>query len=369
MKIFHFIDSMRIGGSEGQTAEVAARQVKRGHDVTIGCLHLDGPNLSRLESIGVKCIEFPVAGGLLSARGLLRILKLSQLIAASNFDVVHTHDLYSNLMAIPAAALAKVPRIISSRRDLASWWWYTPRNRRILRWIQKLSHVVVANSQGVKNFLVEHDGFESRHVTVIRNAVDDSRFNLPSERSVFFSHWPSDAFIFVVVANMHTHTKGHRFLIECIESVRKKHPRARFALVGDGALRVEFESLCYQIGQSDAILFMGARTDVPRILASCDAAILPSLAEGLPNSVLEYMAAARPIIATQVGGIPELIDQGVTGLLVPPADTVSLANAIMQVMDDPMASLKMGQLAREKAQSEFSYERLLDDIDSIYKNS
>jgi glycosyltransferase involved in cell wall biosynthesis len=366
MKILHFIDSMRIGGSEGQTAEVAARQVAAGHTVTIGCLHLDGPHLAMLKAQGIDCQEFPLHGGVFSIAGLRRILGLASYIRRQGFDVVHTHDLYSNLIAVPAAALARTRRILSSRRDLASWWWYTARNRRMLRWIQGLSHLVLANSQAVKDFLVEKDGFKPARIAVIRNAVDVDRFQLPSARDRYFAHWSSDSVIFLMVANMHTHTKGHQHLIHAAASVCRSHPMVRFALVGDGALRGEFESMVTSQGLAAYFQFMGARTDVPQLLASCDATLLASLAEGLPNSVLEYLSAGKPCIASRVGGIPELITDHETGLLVPPSDPAALAFAIASIMDDRELAMHMGKAGQTRMRQEFSYERLLAELDKAY---
>jgi L-malate glycosyltransferase len=369
MKILHFIDSLNIGGSEGQTAEVAARQAAAGHAVSIGCLHLDGPNLSALREKGVACQEFPLRGSLFGVDGIRSVVALARFIRRGKFDVVHTHDLYSNLVAVPAAAIARTPRIISSRRDLASWWWYTPRNRRILRWIQRLSHVVIANSESVKRFLVDEDGFSPAHVSVVYNAVDPTRFASRSDRGILFPGRGPDTYLFAVVANMHTHTKGHKYVIEAVASLCKSHPEAHIVLVGDGALRSEFELQAKTLGVSENCVFLGARADVPAILSVCDAAILPSLAEGFPNSVLEYLAAGKPVIASSVGGIPEVIEHGVTGLLVPPKEAGQLEDAMRFLLENREAAQTMARRGQDLVGLQFTYDALLSRLESIYRGT
>jgi glycosyltransferase involved in cell wall biosynthesis len=366
MKIFYFIDSMGIGGSEGQVAEVGKRLVAAGHTVVIGCIHLNGPNIAALKAAGVDFVEFPVPGSLMGVHGITAIVRLWRYIRRSKFDVVHTHDLYSNLVAVPAAWLAGTKSIVSSRRDLASWWWYTPRNRRILRWIQLLSHTVVANSQGVKNFLVDQDGFRPNHVRVIRNAVDSERFVIGAKREKVFPMWSNAHKVFVVVANMHTHTKGHLHLIDAASRIIAKHTEARFALVGDGALREQLQSKVTALGLSNYFEFLGARTDIPSILAAADAAILPSLAEGLPNAVLEYLAAGKAVIASSVGGIPEVIRHQRNGLLIEPGSSDAIVEAVDYILDNPSEARRLADQGRYDAQHDFSFDRLIPELERLY---
>ena len=366
MKILHFIDSLRIGGSESQTVEVAARQAARGAQVTIGCLSLDGPLAQNLEARGVRSIEFPIGRSLLSVSSVRRIMALARYLRVEKFDVVHTHDLYSNLFAVPAAWLARVPRIFSSRRDLASWYWYTPRNRRILRWVQDLSDKVVANSQGVKDYLVTKDGFRDDHVVVIRNGVDFARFQLSGDRPRTLPGLNPEHFVFAMVANMHVHTKGHLVLIDAVNLARQQRQDLRFVLVGDGELRREFVSTIAAKGLQEYFVFLGARSDIPHILACCDGGMLASHAEGFPNAVLEYLAAGKSIIATSVGGVPEIIESGRNGLLVPPNNPAALSNAIVRLVTDRALASRLGDQARRDAVDKFSFERLLDNLERLY---
>jgi L-malate glycosyltransferase len=369
MKIFFFMDSLHVGGSEGQMLEAAKSLIAQGDQVLLGCLRLEGPHVHALQEQGLHAMEFPVGGKLFSWQGFRGMLRLAGFLRRQRFEVVHTHDLYSNLVGIPAAWLARIPCIVSSRRDLGSWWWYTPRNRRLLRWIQRRSHRVLANSQGVKDHLVREDGFREDEIVVIRNAVDLGRFERAARRREdVIPGASSHQLLFAVVANMHVHTKGHRILIQAAKAICAGRPDVGFVLVGDGALRPEFEQLVHQHGLAGQFYFLGARKDIPDVLAACDAGLLASLAEGLPNVVLEYLAAGKPVVATSVGGVPEIIEPGVNGLLVPPGDPAALAAAVLELVSDRNQMRAFGSRGQAAVKARFSFERLVSELRGLYRD-
>ncbi len=273
-------------------------------------------------------------------------------------------------MGVPAAWLARVPVILSCRRDLSHWWWYTPRRRRFLRHIQNRSTYVIANSQAVRDFLVEKDGFDSNLIRVIRNGVDLERFtNVRPDRQELFPQLKAESQLIAVVANMNVETKGHTDLIRAAAEVSREFRDAKFLLVGDGAERTRLEVMTAELGLSKTVLFLGRRNDVPNLLACCDLFVLPSWAEGLPNSVLEAMAAGLPIVATRVGGTPEIIEAGVSGLLVSPRDSHALAVAISRLLGNKGFAKELGRSAQEHARAEFGFDRLLSELDSLYARS
>src|SRR6185437_7629436 len=164
---------------------------------------------------------------------------------------------------------------------------------------------------------VREDGLASNKVRVIYNGVDLERFHsVPTMRAKLFPGMER-AKLIVLVGNMHTDVKGHPTLITAALEVVSHFPQARFVLVGDGEKRKEFEAAAQSAGVASNFMFLGRRNDVADILAACDIAVLPSAAEGMPNAVLEYMAAGLPVIASAVGGNLEVIADGANGLLVP----------------------------------------------------
>ncbi len=361
------VNSFELGGSEHQMVEVASRQKARGYEVIVGCLSSKGSLIEVLRHAGISVIEFNPRGALFRPRGIFQVLRLTWFLRLHPFDVVQTHDLYSTLMGVPAAWLARIPVILSCRRDLSHWWWYTPHRRRILRHIQNRSTYVIANSQAVRDFLVEKDGFDSSLVRVIRNSVDLERFtNVRGDRQEQFPHLGPESELIAAVANMHFETKGYTDLIRAAAEVSREFPAAKFLLIGDGAERARIEGMVAELGLSKTVLFLGRRNDVPKVLACCDMFVSPSWAEGLPNSVLEAMAAGLPIVATRVGGTPEIIEHGVSGLLVPPRDSHALATAILQLLGDKGLAKRLGRSAQERAREQFSFERLLSELERLY---
>jgi L-malate glycosyltransferase len=367
LRIFHMVNSFEVGGSEHQMVEVAARQKARGHHILVGCLSSQGPLLRTLEQAGISVVEFNPRGGMFRPRGLYQLIRLTWFLATHRFDVVQTHDLYSTLLAVPAAWLAGVRVVLSCRRDLSHWSWYTPRNRKILRWIQGLSTAVVANSRAVRDYLIQKDRFDPDSIRVLYNGIDTEQFSGGhGDREKLLPQLDSRCRLIAVVANMNVETKGHTDIIRAAGEVVRQFPSARFLLIGDGHERARLEEMAAQFNLSENILFLGRRDDVSSLLSCCDLFVLPSWAEGLPNSVLEAMAARLPVVATQVGGIPELIEDGLNGLLVPPKDPPALAAAIRRLLEDSSFADKLAQGAQERARTEFSFERLLSELDHLY---
>ena len=365
-KVFYLVDSLNVGGTETQAVELALRLPVSEYEVTMGCLRAEGPLLEKLRGSAVNVREFHPSGGLDSAAGLYELIKLAGYLRREKFDVVHTHDLWSNLMGVPAARLAGVPAIVSSRRDLAHFDWYQGKRRHWLRRIQNLSGVVLANATPIRDALISEDRFAPEKLRVIHNGVDTEKFQRAQrDRARLFPDVGNEMLV-VLVGNMHSDVKGHPWLIAAAPTVVREFPEVRFVFAGDGELRPTFAAQVAQLGLEDRFKFLGRRSDIPEVLASCDLAVLPSRAEGLPNAVLEYMAAGLPTIASRVGGTAELIQDGVTGLLVSAEDANALAGALLQFLRDPEQARQIAKNGQRFAVENFSFERLIREIDELY---
>jgi L-malate glycosyltransferase len=365
-KVFYLVDSLDVGGTESQAVELARRIPRAGYDVTLGCLRARGPLLERLRGTEVVLREFHPAGGIDTPGGLYQLLRLSWFLRRGRFDIVHTHDLWSNLLGVPAARLAGVRAIVSSRRDLAHLDWYKGKRRVWLRRIQNLSGIVLANAAPIRDALIHDDGFAPDKVRVIHNAIDIEKFQTSRDERVHLFSKVDGGKIIVLIGNMHTDVKGHPWLIASAPAVIREFPLTRFVLVGDGEQRASFEQQVAELGLEENFSFLGSRTDIPEILASCDIAVLPSKAEGLSNAVLEYMAARLPTIVSDVGGNAQLVDDGVRGLLVPPADSSALSAAMLELLRNPGRARQMGEAGREFVARNFSFERLVGEVDALY---
>jgi L-malate glycosyltransferase len=370
-RIFFLVDSLNIGGTETQAVELATRLDPRRYEVTLGCLRARGPLLEKLSGSSISVREFYPKGGFDSVHGIYQMLRLAIFLRRGGFQIVHTHDLYSNLLGIPAAVIARVPVIISSRRDLGHFDWYQSRRRVWLRRLQNLSTAVLTNASAVREALLVEDHFEPQKVRVIYNGVELARFGEGSfdaksrDRNWLGFGSAREKWI-VLVGNMHSDVKGHPWLIAAAPAIAREFPHTRFVLVGDGEQRQDFEQKVAQLGLGENFSFLGRRDDVPRILECCDIAVLPSRAEGFPNAVLEYLAAGLPTIASRVGGNAEIVEDGKTGLLVPPENSDALAEGLLRLMRDPDFAAAMGKRGREYVASHFSFERMIENTDQLY---
>lgn len=361
------MDTLNFGGTETQTVQVAERLHAAGSHVTVACLHTGGPLTDRLERVGIRVVWFPTHGTLLSYYGAYQLLRLAWFIRREKFEVVHAHDLWANLMGIPAARLAGAPLVLSSQRDLAHLWWYTPARTRVIRLIHRLSTRVITNSDAVRQHVIAQFRIPSQRVAILRNGVDFDRFaRARTDRKELFPGLPSECRLVVVVANMHSSVKGHHDLVEAARSVCRQLPRVTFVLVGEGQERQKIQEHVRGSGLEGNFLFLGYRKDVPELLSCSDLSVLPSKAEGFPNAILESLAAGLPVVATRVGGTAEMIEDGVDGLLVPPKDPHALADAIVRLLRDPQLARRLARAGQEKARCQYRFDRLVRELRQIY---
>jgi L-malate glycosyltransferase len=369
-RVLHLVDTLNVGGTETQTVQTALRLRSTSHHVTVGCLHAKGPLLEILQQANIPVVEFPKKKTLLSVNGAYQLMRLALFLRRGQFHVIHAHDLWANLLGVPAGRLARTPVIISSRRYLADLDWYTPWRSKTVRTIYRLSTHVIVNSASVRRLLVERDKLPPEKIHVIYNGVDVDRFaGARGDREGLLGSFGSGSKLIAVVANMYSRVKGHAWLIEAARIVCRSVLSAKFVLIGDGAERPKLEQQVRQAGLEENFLFLGHRQDVPELLACCDLSVLPSEAEAMPNSLLESMAAGLPVVATRVGGTPEIIVDGVDGLLVPPQNPQALAQAILHILQDADFARRLSRSGQEKMQRHFGFDRLIAQLEQFYSNS
>lgn len=368
IRVLHLIDTLNIGGTENQLVQLALRMQRAGYRVTVGCLRAEGPLLRVLQQADMPVVEFRKGKTLLSFNGARQLLRLTAFLRSGRFDVVHAHDLWANLLGIPAGRLARIPVVISSRRYLADLEWYTPWRNRIVRFIYRLSTRVVVNSKAVRERLADGDHLAPNRILVLYNAVDVERFSRARRnRKELLPNIAERSKVIAVLANMYSRVKGHASLISAARIVCENEPDTYFLLIGDGTERSALETQAREAGLDNQIVFIGPRTDVPELLACCDLSVLPSEAEGFPNALLESMSAGLPVVATAVGGSKEVIENGTNGLLVPPGNPEALAAAILRVIRNPKLSKTLARAGQRKIRACFSFDRLAAELDQLYK--
>jgi glycosyltransferase involved in cell wall biosynthesis len=286
--------------------------------------------------------------------------------------LVHSYGLYPNLFAVPAARAAGA-RAIASIRDLGdhlSWW-----RRHLQRWTCSLADRVVANAFAVRSRLIE-EGYPGGRVTVIHNGIDLERYRSlrTGDRVREELRIPRGAPLVAMLARL-THLKGAEYFLEAASIAGRACPEAHFLVVGDSkclglgnpAYRPSLEALASRLGLDGRVRFAGFRTDVPELLAGAAVSVQPSLSEGLSNVVLESMAAGLPVVATAVGGNPEMVVEGETGLLVPPRDAAALAAALARLLSDAPLARRLGEAGRRRVAERFSLQAMCARTVDVYR--
>jgi glycosyltransferase involved in cell wall biosynthesis len=267
---------------------------------------------------------------------------------------VQATEIYSNIFALPAAALAGVPARIGSRRGLNM-----DRTRGLVtlqRLAYKCATKVVANSRASADQLqLEH--VPEHRIAVVPNGLDFAPFAARTPRAALRK--------VVAVGNLRP-LKGHDVLIDAAVEILERFPDARFEIIGEGSERQALAARAAAHGVAHAFDFVGHCDDVPARLADADIFVHPSRSESFPNAILEAMAAGLPIVASDVGGIPEVIEDGRTGFLVPPGEDETLTSRVMHLMANPEEGARFGAAAREAVLAGFSFDRMVARFDDIY---
>src|SRR5262245_42868715 len=287
-RVLFLVDSFMIGGTETQAVELARRLNPARYEVTLGCLRKEGPLLSRLDGTRVRVQEFSLGKGIDSPSGFLGVLRLARFLRREHIQIMHAHDLWSNLVGMAAAKLTRVPVTITSQRDLSHDAWYGTYRRRVLRYLQSHSSIVLTNAKAIRDGLIEKDGLPANNVCVIYNGVDIDAFRAVSRNREWLFPGSAGRKLVAMVGNMNSDVKGHPVLIAAAGEIVRLHPEVQLLLIGDGPKRADYEALVETAGVRQYFQFLGRRADFEQILAACHFAVWTHLAALLPYSVTEY---------------------------------------------------------------------------------
>jgi glycosyltransferase involved in cell wall biosynthesis len=358
--IVYVINSLIAGGAEAHVVRVAVGLKQRGWDVSIFCLSRHGALIERAEAGGVRVVGPVSCESRSSARLLRAVVPLYRYLRRTRPDVVATYLKASDILGSATARLARVQHVVTSRRSVHEYHGLKLFLYRLATFVSDHgSDRVIAVSDGAKRRAIA-EGTPPDMVETVYNSV-----RLPQETGRVAGSFPGSPVI-GTVGNLHP-AKGHRTLVEALPALVAKLPRARIVLVGQGAEGAILERRALELGVSDHISFLGQRLDVPSLLRQFDLFVFPSLSEGMPNALLEAMAAGLPVVASGVGGILEVVSHGENGLLVPPACPDSLTEAIVRLWSDPDQRRRLGLAARRSVAQRFgSVDREVAETESVY---
>lgn len=349
---------LRFGGSERQLAEAARHLDRSQFTPHVGCIRLQGGRRGELERAGVPLVEFSFPS-FKSYRCLAAGRKLMRYIRRHRIRLLHSFDVPGTLFGIPFGFLSRVPVLLSSQRAFRE---LTPGFvRRLLRWTDCLSDSVVVNSASLREHLRVHDGLSLSKSALICNGVDLERFT-PGPGADVLEHCP------VVIGStaMLRPEKGMTDLVEAFASAAARDPRIGLLLVGGGPLYEPLKARIEELGLSSRCHMTGGVADVLPWLRRMDVFVLPSLSEALSNSLLEAMATGCAVIASDVGGNPELVREGETGLLFAPGDRQQLAARIEELAVDAAKRQRLAAAGRAFVHERFSREACLGALTDLY---
>ncbi|HXV78449.1 MAG TPA: glycosyltransferase [Candidatus Binatia bacterium] len=334
----------------------------------------EGSMLEFALSHGVRPTVIPeiVTAFSLAPRDAKALIKLYVLICRERPHIVHTHTAKAGFLGRLAARLAGVPIIVHTFHGHVLRGYYGPVKNELLRRVeQSLAWVtdrLVTVSEQVKNELVGFGIAEAEKISVIPLGFElDPFLNSQTHHGEFRREIGliDDHKLIGIVGRIFP-IKNHSLFLESATRISAQQTSARFVIVGDGVLRPALERQARELGIADRVLFTGWRNDLPRIYADLDVLVISSDNEGTPVSAIEAMAAGCPVVATRVGGLPDLIEDHKTGRLVSPRNSEALANAVVELLSSPDTFCELGKNAREVVRKRYTIERLIGHMDQLY---
>jgi glycosyltransferase involved in cell wall biosynthesis len=324
------------------------------------CLFRPGWIQERSESRGVGTHIIPTHG-MTDWRWALRF---NRLLRQEQVDLIHAHEFDANVQGTFVAAMSGVPLVGTVHGK--NYFWEKFRRRVAYRWVSRRA-TMVAVSQNLKEFVMEKVGISPDRIKVIYNGVDALPYcdRTDVEQCRKELRIPQNDHLVGVVGNLYP-VKGHQYLIDGIPAVLKKCPNTSFVFAGRGQLEPELKEQVHRLGLDKRVHFLGLRQDIPRILAMLDVFVQPSLSEGLSMAILEAMIAGKPVVATQVGGNPELVLEGETGFLVPPRDSQALASSLVTLLTNKEQAAQLAEKGKSRAAGQFSLETMVRAYQALY---
>lgn len=361
LKILYLVDFFRTAqaGTEKQLGHLLTWLPQQGHIISLVSLQ-HSPFLSVEAQSLFPNVQFITLGAHSDiSRTPMSLIRLWQHLVRARPDIVHTFFPTSNSTGAIIARLSGVRTVVTSRRDMG--FNLTPKDLILLKTANRAVKCIVANSNAVKTHTAEQEGFPVSCIHVVHNGIDASRSD--------GGHRASGPHPVVgIVANLNRPVKRVEVFIRAAAKVHRDLPEARFWVVGDGHLRANLETLALESGLGGSLHFLGRRKDVETLLSHFTVGVICSDSEGLSNSIMEYMAAGIPTVATDTGGNPELIRNGQTGYLVPPGNHEALAASLSSLLAAPNHARAMGSAAQAEVYQRFSVSGMVDATVRIYES-
>jgi glycosyltransferase involved in cell wall biosynthesis len=384
-KIIHIITRLDMGGS-AQNTLLGCKELCDKYEIILvhGLSHESGmteiekkiveDGIEEAKKNGVKVIALPaMVRSIRPVKDFKALISLVRLIFEENPDIVHTHSSKGGILGRLAAKMAGVSHVVHTPHGHVFYGHFGPIASKTFLWVEKIfsrfTDRMVALTDGEKDDYINLSVCPSEKLLKIHSGVDVKKFmqangnRVEKRRSLGLDQ--NEAVIGFV--GWLLPIKGPDYLLKAMDDVWRGHPEASLVLVGKGDLDVDLRAEAQRKTTNGKVKFLGWREDIDEIMPLLDMLVLPSLNEGMGRVLVEAMAAGKPVVASRVGGIPDLVRHGETGYLVPPADEKALADGIKKLLDDPAKAKQMGLRGQEHCRK-FSLEAMIEKLDNLYSN-
>jgi glycosyltransferase involved in cell wall biosynthesis len=361
VRVVYLSHAFMVGGAEEMVLNLVRHLPADKYEPMVCAIHEPGPMGREIEATGVP---FRTLGRVPGLRDPMAVGALHRYLREVRPDIVHTFLLTASLYGRLAAITAGVPIVIGTEVNVyANKRWH---HRAAERLLMAGTDRVIASAESVKEFYIRQVGADPDRVDVIYNAVDFATLGTSASRAELRARLnvPEHALVAGVIARL-TDQKGHSYLFDAIAH-ETELARLHLIVVGDGPLRAALERQVVERGLSSRVTWLGSRRDLGDLLSVMDIFVLPSLWEGLPLSLVLAMGAGLPVVSTSVAGIPEVVRDGTTGLLVPPADSAALAGALKRLVRSADERRALGMAARDYVLPRFGVEKYVTSVISVY---
>lgn len=356
LKILHTEWSDGWGGQEHRIINEMEGMLKRGHHVVLATR----PQCRIREEAkhrGIPVLTMDMRGKF----DLRAILTLSRFLKQENIQVVNTHSGVDSWIGAFAAKLASTPVLVRTRH------LNLPLKRNWLNFVHYLADQIISCGETMRTHLVEGCGFPPEQIISIPTGIDFTRFSPTRTRQevrLELGIAPGD--FLVLMVGIIRSVKRHALALQAFQQMLKQYPAAHMVLAGDGPMRQEMEQLADTLGIAERVHFLGHRKDAPDLMAAADVLLLTSRSEGVPQAVTQALGLGTPVVATSVGGVPELIRHEETGLLVPPENPQAVTDALLRIAADPGLAARLGAAGREHVLAQFSLDAMLDKTEALF---
>jgi glycosyltransferase involved in cell wall biosynthesis len=363
IRIAFVIDHLKVGGAQRHLVEVVRGLDRRVYAPEMWTAAAQPGDLAPVfERLGAPVRSFGIRSTMLHTRTLGAVSRVALELRRRDVQVVHGYLFEGNFLAALVGRRGRRPVTLVSKRSLDR---YGRPDRRAAAWLSnRLADRVLVNATAVREIVVDHEWCRSDKIDLIPNGVDlpvrargasrsspDARGDGPLVGMVGRLGWK----------------KGYEHALEAFALLRDRVPGLRVDIVGDGSLRAEIESRIETLGLGDTVQLLGQRSDVPACLERFDCFVLSSIIEGMPNALLEAMAMSLPVVTTSAGGSAEVVEDGVSGLVVPPANPAALADAVGRLLADPALASRLAQAAERRVREHYSLDAMIRSMDGLYR--